>query len=105
MQYKTIILEMLEQRQELHKQLRQERKLLATLEIYARELKASHESWMEQLAQTKPGSEPSQISSEALEMALKELEDRLPSGSLKGDHDELSLDEAMAFIRSPSLRG
>jgi hypothetical protein len=105
MQYKTIILELLKQRPEMHEQLRQERKLLATLEIYARELKASHESWMEQLAQTKPDIEVSQLYSEAFEMALKELEDRLPSGPLKGDHDELSLDEAMAFIRSPSLRG
>jgi hypothetical protein len=33
---------------------------------------------MEQLAQMKPGSDPIQISSEAFEIALKELQDRLP---------------------------
>ncbi len=104
MQYKTIILEMLEQRTELHEQLLRERKLLTTLEIYAKELKSSHEALTEQLGQARPGSDPSQLSSEAFEMALMELENRLPSASLKGDHDELSLDDAMAFVRSPSLR-
>ena len=49
--------------------------------LYARELKTSHEAWKETLSQARPGSDPSQIASEALEMALKELEDRLPSAS------------------------
>jgi len=47
MQYKTIILQLLQQRPQMHEQLRQERKLLPTLEIYAKELKASHEDWKE----------------------------------------------------------
>jgi hypothetical protein len=45
---------------------------------WATELKASHETWKQTLAEAKPGSEPSQIASEAMEMALKELEDRYP---------------------------
>ena len=65
----------------MHDQLRKDRKLLPTLELYARELKTSHEAWKETLVQARPGSDPSQIASEALEMALKELEDRLPSAS------------------------
>jgi len=105
MQYKTIILELLQQRPEMHEQLRKDRKLLPTLEIYAKELKASHEAWKEQIAQANPGSEPSQVSSEAMEMALKEMEDRLPPASVMGDHEELSLDQAMAHVRSPSSRG
>jgi chromosome segregation ATPase len=104
MQYKTIILEMLQQRTELHEQLRQERKLLRTLEIYARELKESHEAIREQLRQARPDSDPSQISSEAFEIALKELEDRLPPVSQEG-RDILSLDEAMSHIQAPSRRG
>ena len=104
MQYKTIILELLQQRPQMHEQLRLERKLLTTLEFYAKELKDSHEEAMEQLRQLRPGSEASQISSEALEMALKEMEDRLPTESPTDDH-ETSLDQAMAFIRSPSSRG
>jgi hypothetical protein len=105
MLYKTIVLELLQQRPLMHEQLRKERKLLATLELYARELKTSHEGWKEVLGQTKPGSDPSQIASEALEIALKELEDRLPAESLPDNNDTLSLDGAMAFIRRPTPRG
>jgi len=102
MQYKTIILEMLQQRTELHEQLRKERKLLTTMEFYAKELKASHEVWKETLAQSRPGSDPSQISSEALELALRDLEDRLPSESPSAEDEVFSLDAAMAFIRKAS---
>jgi hypothetical protein len=104
MQYKTIVLEMLKERTELYERLRQERKLLTTMERSARELKASHEAWKEQLRQERPGSEASQISSEAFEMALHELEDRLPPESATND-ETLSLDQAMAFVRHPSRRG
>jgi superfamily I DNA/RNA helicase len=104
MQYKTIVLEMLKERTELHQQLRKERRLLKTMELYARELKTSHEAWKEQLRQQRPGSEASQISSEAFEMALQELEQRLPPESVMDD-ETLSLDQAMAFIRHPSRRG
>ncbi len=104
MLYKTIILELLKQRPEMHEQLRQERKLLATLEMHAKELKASHEALTEQLRQSRPESETSQISSEAFEMAMKEMEDRLPPASTTDDQ-ALSLDEAMAFVTSPSRRG
>jgi chromosome segregation ATPase len=103
MHYKTTVLELLQQRPQMHQQLQQQRKLLTTMEAYAKELKASHEAWKEQLAEAKPGSEASQISSEAFEMALRELEDRLPPASRADDHD--SLDQAMAFIRNPSSRG
>ena len=105
MQYKTIILELLQQRPQIHEQLRRERKLLTTLEFYAKELKDNHEEAMEQLRQLKPGSEASQISSEAMEMALKEMEDRLPIVFPADDHETLSLDKAMAFVSSPSSRG
>lgn len=104
MQYKTIILELIQQRPEMHEQLRQERKLLTTMEMYARELKQSHEAITQQLRQASPDSEPSQISSQAFEMALKEMEDRLLPASAVDDQ-ELSLDSAMAHVRSPSPRG
>ena len=51
MQYKTIILELLQQRPEIHEQLRKDRKLLPAMEFYARELKTSHEAWKETLSQ------------------------------------------------------
>ncbi len=105
MQYKTIVLELLQQRPEMHEQLRKDRKLLTTMESYARDLKSSHEAWKETLGQERPGSDQSQIASEALEMALKDLEDRLPSASHPSDNEPLSLDAAMAFIRNHTSRG
>jgi hypothetical protein len=101
MQYKTIILELLQERPEIHNQLRKERKLLLTMEQYAKELKTSHQAWIRLLAQMRPGSDLSQLSSEALEIALKELEDRLPSASPPPESDRQFLDAAMLFIRKP----
>jgi len=103
MQYKTIVHELLQQQTELHEQLRLTRRLLPAIETFAKELKASHEHWKGTFAQTKPGSHPSQIASEAMEMAVKELEDRLQTAS--HDPEALSLDAAMAFVRKPTSRG
>ena len=99
MLFKTIVLELLRQRPELHEQLRSQRLLLPTLERYASELKTSHETWKSLLAQANPYSDESQIASQALEMALKELEDRLPSASPPEENDPLSLEGAMTFVR------
>ena len=104
MQYKTIVLELLKERTELHEQLRLTRRLLPTLETCARELKASHETWKETLASANPESDPSQISSEAMEMALSELEERLPSVHPQDDGEALSLDQAMAYLQSHSSK-
>ncbi len=105
MHYKTIVLEMLRDRTELHEKLRKSDRLLPALEAYAQELKSSHEVWKESLFLMRPGSDPSLIASEAMEMATKELEDRLPSVSQEEDHEALSLDAAMAFIRRHTSRG
>ena len=105
MQYKTIIYEMLQHRPRIHEQLRKSRKLVPTLERYAKELKTSHEAWKEMLSQIRPGSQPSQIASEALEMALKEMEDRLPSALSQGGNEAQVLDAAMLFLRRPTSRG
>jgi hypothetical protein len=102
MQYKTIVLNLLRQRRELHHQLKSSRTLLPTLDRYAEELKTSHEVWQANLSQERPGADQSQIAAEALEIALKELTDhRLPSESPTED-EPLSLEAAMAFIRRPS---
>ena len=98
MQYKTIVLELLKERTELHEQLRLTRRLLPTVETCARELKASHETWKVTLAKSQPESHPSQISSEAMEMALRELEDRLPTVSHQDETELPTLDGAMAYL-------
>jgi hypothetical protein len=77
MQYKTISLELLKGKAELYRQLRRKRLALATVETCAAELKASHERWKQAIAKVNPGSHPTQIASEALELAIEELRERL----------------------------
>ena len=105
MQYKTIVMEMLEFRTQIKDQLPKDENPLETLDRLAMELKTLHEMYKEQLAQARSDSHPIQISSEALEMALQELEDRLLPASPQVDEPEVfSLDGAMAFIRRHSLK-
>lgn len=99
MHYKTIVLELLQERPELHRRLQAERMLIPTLDLFASALKASHDEWKDRLSRSKPGSDESQIAGEALEIALKELEGRLPSESAQADQEEPSLDGAMTFLR------
>jgi hypothetical protein len=81
MPYKTIVLELLKQRPTLFDRLLGSRTLDQSLEHYASELQTSHEVWEDRLSQTRPGSDESQIASEALEVALIDLEDCLDSMS------------------------
>jgi hypothetical protein len=99
MHYKTIVLEFLqEQFPTLHEQLRSTRTLLSTVELQAAALKRYHEDWMDRLAQTRPDSDPIQIASQALELAMEDLRDDLSCAS-KADEDGPSLDRAMAYLR------
>ena len=100
MLYKTIVLELIQDRPQMHEKLRQRRQLLATVNRYSKELMASHEELKTQLAQANPDSDPALIASQAVELAIQELVDRLPSESTPSD-EELSLDEAIAHIRRP----
>jgi hypothetical protein len=99
MQYKTIVLQLLHQYPEIYEPLRKKRMLLPALDRYALDLKTTHEAWKEHLDQAKPGSDPAQVASEALELALKDMENRLLSESAPSESDPLSLDEAMVFLR------
>jgi len=105
MKYKTIILKLLEQRPRMREELRQNRNLLLTTELYATELKERHETWKERLLESKPQSHPSLIASEAMELALKDMEDRLPSESSQDENGAISLDLAMAHISRHTSRG
>jgi hypothetical protein len=78
MNYKTIVLHLMEDRPRLYDRLRRERALLFTLDLYSAELKTGHEAWKERLLLARPGSATGQVESEALELALQELRDRLP---------------------------
>jgi hypothetical protein len=99
-QYKTIALELIqEEYPALHERLRASRSLLQAVNGYARDLKTSHEAWKDRLAEAKPGSDPSQTASEALELAIEDLRKALHSGSPTDEEEGLSLDNAMSFIR------
>jgi hypothetical protein len=102
MQYKTIALGLIQEQPALYERLRSSKRLLPAMDAYAIELKASHEAWKEQLGQARPVSDPSQIASEAMELATAELQDRLSSESPTDESEALSLDAAMNFLRRHS---
>jgi hypothetical protein len=105
MHYKTMILELLQhQHPEIHNQLRSNRVLLPIVELYARELKTNHEAWKTCLSQVRPHSNPSQIASEALEIALKELEDSLLSALPSKGGEPLPAEAVMVFTRGRTPR-
>jgi hypothetical protein len=105
MHYKTIVLGLLDQYPVLYEELRVRRSILQALDRYSTDLKASHDFWTDQLARARPGSEPTQTASEALELAIQELRNRLSTESQKDPSAEpLSLDEATAYIREAALR-
>ena len=99
MMYKTIVLELIQAQMELYEQLRSSKRLLPAMDAYAMELKALHEEWKERLDRARPGSDPAQVASEALELAIEQFRDRLPSESSPEEEGHLSLDATMAYIR------
>ncbi len=99
MHYKTIALELIQDQPDLYERLRSGKMLLTVMEVYATELKAGHEAWKGVIARDRPGSDPSQVAAEALEMAIQDLRDRLPSASPRDEGEPISLDAAMASLR------
>jgi hypothetical protein len=97
MLYKTMVLEMIQQRPTLYDQLRSERKLRQAVESYASELSRRHAAWEELIRSTPLAASPGQIASAALELALEDLERMLSENT--SSPEELSLDAAMAYLR------
>ncbi len=105
MHYKTIALELIEQQTELHDRLKKERRLKPVMEMCARRLRENRLAWQERLVEMRPESDPAQLASEALELAIEELIGLLPSVQEPGEDSLLSLDAAMASIKRPTSRG
>ena len=83
MQYKTMVLELIQARPEMHDQLRKERTLLATMERTARDLKTRHEELKELLSQPRPGQRPEARSpAKRWRSRSRNWRTLLPSGSL-----------------------
>ncbi len=99
MHYKTLVLELLQENPFLYEKLRSGNMLLTAMDAYAIDLKASHESWKGLLAEENPGSDPRQIASEAMELAIQEIQTNLSCESEAGEAEMFSLDEAINFVR------
>lgn len=101
MLYKTILLELIESRPELHERLKAQRAVLTTVDRLALNLKSRHEFWKDSLRQSNPDIDPVQIASMAGELALQEMTQLLDSETPDPD-ESISLDGAMAFIKQHS---
>lgn len=99
--YKTIVLQLLENQRELFAELQRQRKVLPTMERCARELKELHESWKDLLSRRRPWSDPIQIASDAMEIALGELQNRWPFDPSASEEDSESA-EAVRRVRRSS---
>jgi hypothetical protein len=77
MQYKTIILELIQQNETLHDRLRSNRSFLATVDRLAAQLKADHETYLNEMAMQEPAASRPAVSQQAFEMAIKEAEEQL----------------------------
>lgn len=98
MQYKTMVLELIENRPSLHQQLASNDSLLSTMNHLAEELRTSHLDHLMLLHQTESNAPSIPLKHEAMEIAIAEIEKALDmmtptSGEL------LSIDEAIAFIK------
>lgn len=98
MDYKSIVLEVLQGHRALHERLRESKMIPLTVDCCADHLKARHAFWMTLRGHPKTGPEASQSSSLALERAVQEFRDALPPMRNTSDQDSLSLEEAMQFI-------
>jgi len=89
MQYKTIVLHLLEQHPEIYDPLRRHRRMLRRWSITTRELRPFHDAWTEILAPVTPDHDPSRDHQRGSGTALKDLMDRLPAGSPRDDQETL----------------
>jgi hypothetical protein len=96
MQYKTIVHELLQE----PPRRRAGEEMLLDLERYSKMLRDSHQAWIATLNEKRPGSNSELIASEALELAIADLQDCLANDSAAADPGPLSLDDAMSFIRN-----
>ena len=99
MQYKTISLALLQEHPGLYERLRSSKMLLTAMDVYAIELKDLHEAWIGMIRQESASSDPRQIASAALELAIEGLRDRLLCASPKDETEPMPLDATMTFIR------
>lgn len=99
MQYRTIVLGLIHRHSQTYQQLCNNRRLLPTADLYAEQLRATHQDWKGRLAKANPDCSPLQLDGESLELAIRDLENYLVAHFQANESDPVSLDTAMAFIR------
>jgi hypothetical protein len=105
MHYQSITLELLQECPKLYGELRTSRTLLQAMERSAYMLRDRHLLWKDALSRCCPTSDPSQIASAALELAIQDIRDSLPAESLENadiQEEPFSLDAAMASLPHPT---
>jgi len=102
MLYKTIVLELLQLEEEIYSILLRHRTLMPTLDRYAMELKNIHDTWINRLTRQSPAGDPTLLSSEALELAIRDVQNRLRIEYLSDQDETTFLDGAMATMRAHS---
>lgn len=83
MLYKTIVLELIREWPRFYEELRTSKRLLTSVETYASDLREGHLVWKATLAMRRPAYDPSLIASEALELAIADLLQRLRCASAR----------------------
>jgi hypothetical protein len=100
MLYKTIVLELIQDRPELCSRLRQERLMLQAVETLAVDLKSRHEQWQQKLLNTMRGEAKELIHSRAMEFAIDEAIKMLPGESETADQRTVSMNALIDRVRS-----
>ena len=98
-QYQTLALQLIRAYPLVHYSIKEQNLLVDTIMKEAKLLEQRHRILQEQLSLAQPDSDPISIESAALEIALKELQDRLALGLPPADQEALSLEGAMAFLK------
>jgi len=97
MNYKTVTLELLQDRPPLHERLKRDRLLLAALEACSTDLRTRHLTLARQLSQSWPEASPEQTSKEAYEIAIHELRQRITVAALPDA--PVPTDQLIDFLR------
>lgn len=96
MLYKTMVLGLLEAQPVI----RSENTLMLNLDLYSELLRSSHQAWIATLIQKRPGSNSEVIASEALELALADLQEHFQRESQAAGTGPLWIEAVMNTILS-----
>lgn len=98
MHYKSIILEMLDDHQAIKSLLQKKRQLMEALDLLARQLKESHEQWIQECIARKPSLDSRTLTQQAMELATDEISRRLQTLSFRVADANLTDSDVMAIL-------